>query len=80
MSNPYDNIPLTEFWLAHYISDKDGIGLCCLCGNTGIIDTRITAFSPRGVGGYGRRDWCICPNGQWSRSDANGKLPDELEK
>lgn len=51
---------LTEFWLREYLSDG---GLCCLCGNHGIIDTTGRVSSPAGVE-CGRKVHCICPNGR----------------
>ena len=57
---------VTEYWLAHYMS---AAGVCCLCGNSGIIDTRATAYSPKGEP-VGRPDFCICPNGQTIREQA----------
>lgn len=38
-------------------------GLCGLCGNHGIVDTKGVTFSPVGVP-CGVRRWCICPNGR----------------
>jgi hypothetical protein len=50
---------ITEYWFDHYILD----GLCSLCGNSGVVDTTSTAKSPTGKS-CGRKNWCICPNGQ----------------
>lgn len=38
-------------------------GLCGLCGNHGIVDTRRNMFTPAGVE-CGVRRFCICPNGR----------------
>ena len=57
---------VTKYWLAFYGDIHTGMGLCTLCGNTGIIDTRQTAISPKGIN-VGRINFCICPNGQWKR-------------
>ena len=57
------NESLTDYWHAHYVDN-----LCTLCGNSGVIDTRETAISAAGVH-CGRRNWCICPNGQHKRKD-----------
>jgi hypothetical protein len=55
---------VTDYWFAYY--PAGGLGLCTLCGNTGIIDTRLTAISPAGIRA-GRLNYCICPNGQHMR-------------
>ena len=47
---------LVEYWHAHYASEH-----CTLCGNWGIIDTRL-ATTPAGYP-VGRLNYCICPNG-----------------
>ena len=57
--DPQMNDAITDFWHEHYVKD----GLCTLCGNQGVVDTRTTAVSPAGVSS-GRLNWCICPNGQ----------------
>lgn len=57
-----------RYWIEHYVN----AGLCSLCGNSGIIDTRDTAMSHAGVC-PGKVNFCICPNGQIMRS----KLGDE---
>jgi hypothetical protein len=54
-------VNLTDLWLAEY-ADKT-VGLCSLCGNSGVIDTRATAVSAAGVRS-GRVNFCICPNGR----------------
>lgn len=58
------NQTITEYWRENYV-DKDHC-LCVLCGNTGIVDTRVTAVSHAGVT-CGKVAWCICPNGQGFR-------------
>lgn len=50
--------PITDYWLEHYVVD----GLCSLCGNSGQVDTT-GARSPVGAE-VGRKQPCICPNGQ----------------
>lgn len=52
---------VTDYWLKFYVE-----GVCTLCGNSGYVDTRKTAVSPLGVK-VGRRQPCICPNGQENR-------------
>jgi len=59
------NKKVTEYWLEYYVSNN--WGLCSLCGNTGIIDSTQTAISPAGVK-CGRKNFCICPNGQALRA------------
>ena len=58
------NKTLVTYWIKHYVTEDDP-GMCSLCGNTGIVDTR-SATSPLGLK-IGRRNWCICPNGQTMR-------------
>ena len=50
---------VTAYWFKFFISK----GLCGLCGNHGVIDTRDRATSNAGVPAGGRF-CCICPNGQ----------------
>lgn len=59
---------VTAYWLKYYTTT-----VCTLCGNSGVIDTT-GAQSNAGVS-VGRRNWCICPNGQASRQCAYGDLP-----
>lgn len=53
-------------WM-EFISTRtfDGVpsGLCGLCGNHGVIDTRGKVHSPAGCE-CGVLAWCICPNGR----------------
>jgi hypothetical protein len=64
--NPRENAAVTSYWLDHYVTEA---GLCGLCGNTGVLDTRGRAISPVGVEAGGRYA-CICPNGQARRAVA----------
>lgn len=52
---------VTDYWLTYYATDH-----CTLCGNTGVLDTR-GVRTASGVS-VGRRNWCICPNGQAMRA------------
>lgn len=65
---------ITDYWIEHYTN----LGLCSLCGNSGIVDTRKTAKSAAGVVS-GRLNWCICPNGQIMRQKNYPDNPDEEE-
>lgn len=56
-----------NYWMKYYVSDE--AGLCSLCGNSGFIDTRTTAISAASVNA-GRKNYCICPNGQTYRVHA----------
>lgn len=56
----WDN-PITDYCFDHYMHN----GLCTLCGNWGVVDTT-GLRSPAGVE-VGRRNYCICPNGQAMR-------------
>ncbi len=60
MAKKFDD-PITRYWLDHYTKD----GLCSLCGNRGVIDTR-SACSPAGVL-CGDLHYCLCPNGRSAR-------------
>lgn len=66
-----------DFWYEYYIDEVTG--LCCLCANKGIINTRDTAISNAGVRTGGKTVYCICLNGQQMRinsvimSDARGE-------
>lgn len=66
------NVVVEDYWWNNYMHR----GLCCLCGNSGIIDTRLTAISAAGVNS-GKLSWCICPNGQILRMGANADPSDE---
>lgn len=57
-------VEVVEYWLEHYLNVV--VGLCGLCGNTGLIDTRGRAVSPAGVDAGGIH-YCVCPNGQTRR-------------
>lgn len=52
---------LESFFFKHYLSPCGNH--CGLCGNKGILDTRLTAVTAAGksVGGF---YFCICPNGR----------------
>ena len=56
---------VSAYWAEFY---SDG-GYCTLCGNTGIVNTINTALTPKGEKGFGRRQFCFCPNGQHFRDD-----------
>lgn len=60
---------ITDYWFQYYTTQH-----CTLCGNSGVIDTTsaITAAGLR----VGRKNWCICPNGQVLRNANQGKLPE----
>ena len=63
---------LDKMWLDYYLNQE--VGLCSLCGNSGVVDTRKTAVSQAGVSA-GRLNWCICPNGRTLRKQTKGELP-----
>ena len=72
MERDYEDKHITEYWVEHYCGT-----VCTLCGNSGIIDTTNTAVSAIGVRS-GRRNWCICPNGQCLRAACNNQpVPDD---
>ncbi len=63
------NEHVTNYWLKFYMDN-----LCTLCGNSGVIDTTGRATSAAGVH-VGRKNFCICPNGQAYRHAMRGKKP-----
>jgi len=56
------NETVIDYWMAFYATDH-----CTLCGNTGEIDTT-GRCTPAGLE-VGRKNYCICPNGQSMRAD-----------
>lgn len=59
MDNPnIKSKPVTDYWREFYTEDK----VCSLCGNRGVVDTS-GVMSPIGIN-VGRKNFCICPNGQ----------------
>lgn len=54
---------VTGYWQEFYIHK----GHCSLCGNRGWLDTTKTAITATGVNS-GKRQFCICPNGQEFRA------------
>lgn len=58
------NEAITNYWNEYYCKD----GLCTLCGQCGIIHTK-GIRTPAGVEA-GRENYCICPNGQSLRMQA----------
>lgn len=49
---------MDDYWMEFYINN----GHCSLCGNHGIIDT--TGVKTSAGWSVGRKNFCICPNGQ----------------
>jgi hypothetical protein len=68
INEPLDN--LSDYWLTHYTNK----GHCSLCGNMGIIDTT-GVKSPVGIP-VGRKNYCICPNGQAKRKQSGKSFPE----
>lgn len=54
---------VVDYWLRHYVRH----GICVLCGNSGLLDTR-GVKTPTGVA-CGGLHYCICPNGQAQRPE-----------
>ena len=52
-----------DYFFKHFINEDT---LCCLCANTGIVETH--PKNPRGDKQYHYKGFCICPNGQVLRS------------
>lgn len=61
MPAPITKNQMTDFWHANYVGAD---GLCGLCGNHGVIDTRGGLTAPNGRPAAGGRFFCVCPNGQ----------------
>ncbi len=51
---------VTNYWHEYYCADH-----CTLCGNSGVIDTTGTRTAAGVL--VGRKNYCICPNGQAMR-------------
>ena len=62
---------VTKYWLDHYVRK----GMCSLCGQSGILDTRGSAVTATGLH-CGDIHFCICPNGQTWRE--TGKTAAEI--
>lgn len=61
---------IDDYFWKYYCNQE--AGLCSLCGNSGVIDTRETANSGANVKA-GRLNYCLCPNGRAMR-EANATL------
>jgi hypothetical protein len=66
----YDDY-IADYWAEHYLAyvkvpgwDKEFPG-CSLCGQSGVIDT--TGIKTPAGYSVGRKNYCICPNGQVMR-------------
>lgn len=64
------NKTVENYWAEYYTHN----GLCSLCGNSGLIDTRQRAISAAGYHS-GKVNFCICPNGQLMRISNEGAEP-----
>ena len=60
---PIRSKKVTDYVLQYYFNR----GFCSLCGNSGILDTS-GVKTPTGLE-VGRKNYCLCPNGQVSRKD-----------
>lgn len=58
-----DHDTVRNHWLRHY-ANGGPLHLCTLCGNTGMVDTTLTAIPPNGGKSVGKRQPCFCPNGR----------------
>ena len=65
---------IDDYFWKYYENNDVPFGLCSLCGNSGVIDTRGTAVSGAGVDA-GRLNYCICMNGRAMREE-NAPLRD----
>jgi hypothetical protein len=70
MTKPTTDEVLDRYWLEDFSIG----GLCCLCGNSGIVDTRGKVPGPMGRDA-GARVFCFCPNGRAAKRFCKGELP-----
>ena len=61
---PIRSKKVTDYVLQYYFHQ----GHCSLCGNSGSLDTS-GVKTPTGLE-VGRRNYCLCPNGQAARKEA----------
>ena len=62
-SSGIKNAKLTNYWLEFYTNE----GHCSLCANSGVVDT--TGLKTLRGMEVGRKNFCICPNGQAIRKN-----------
>lgn len=74
------SISIKTFWLefTQDFIDADGSGLCGLCANRGVLDTRGHVKHRTGKD-VGVLRWCICPNGRTMKKTTGLKAPDDLK-
>jgi hypothetical protein len=65
---------IKDLWAAEFSRR----GHCCLCGNSGIVDTRGKVFTAAGTE-CGDKVWCICPNGRAMKRQINLDFPPTAE-
>jgi hypothetical protein len=71
-----DRDPVDEDTWLEFLGPPGNRSWCGLCGNSGVVDTRGKAVSPRSED-CGVRAYCICPNGRMRKHQSNGVLPPE---
>jgi len=59
MPKPITKKQLADFWLSEFCPK----GHCCICGNSGVVDTRGKVFTAAGFE-CGALVYCVCPNGR----------------
>jgi hypothetical protein len=65
MTKPITKNQMADLWFREFAKRR----ACCLCGNSGIINTRNKVFTAAGVE-CGDIAFCICPNGRsWKKQD-----------
>jgi len=57
---------ISDYWMKHYV-DRNGLGLCMFCGNTGWVVT--SPKSPQGIPLGTFKNYCMCPNGRAMRGE-----------
>ncbi len=78
MTVPAHSDAVTDYWYEHYLDPN--VRQCGLCGNCGVIDTRVSAITATGLP-IGNLFFCICPNGQaWRAGGANPKAIHNLAR
>lgn len=65
-----------DLWIDEFVNRASG--LCSLCANSGVIDTRGRAISGAGVDS-GRLNFCICTNGRGKREHALHRRSERID-
>lgn len=69
MNTKAKNNTVINYWYKFFATQH-----CTLCGNSGVIDT--TGTCTAGGVHVGRKNFCICPNGQQKRASSESGRPE----